>query len=61
MLGFGMIAHASKGRIMLAMLKKIPVDIMTVERYFNPWNSDKYDIKTAKGPQILKRKYFEKN
>lgn len=52
-IGFGIMPHASNGRIILAMLKKIPVDIMTRDRYLRPCNSERYDISTANGPHIL--------
>lgn len=58
-MGFGIINHARDGSKMLARLKNIPVYIITLDLCFKPWNSLMYDIKTAKGPQILKEFRFK--
>lgn len=54
----GIIAHAINDKQMDAELKIIPVAIITRDLCLALWNSFKYDISTANGPQTLFRNSF---
>lgn len=50
---FGRIDRANTGNSIFAIINITPMIIIICERLLLPWNSDKYDINTANGPQIL--------